>query len=222
MYFSYGLLNSWPYCILPVPSSVSLHGSYKQGHEAVLAQVKGSLINTPGLQLAVSGDLRHSMASLAILPPILGLDGALGWSDMLVEGRGLFENTDYSHLILHDGTFEHSAEKHPEHCKYIFINVIVGQMRVRVMETVYRVELKHQEDPGDSLDSEDEEGMMGKKFHVAHDWLCVWVDAEHSCVNVSRRLGDWGTGEVHTGLFHSFQLLRATGNQCFIRNTCST
>ncbi|KAE8291162.1 hypothetical protein D5F01_LYC10756 [Larimichthys crocea] len=151
--------------------SVSLHGSYKQGHEAVLAQVKGSLINTPGLQLAVSGDLRHSMASLAILPPILGLDGALGWSDMLVE----------------------------------------GQMRVRVMETVYRVELKHQEDPGDSLDSEDEEGMMGKKFHVAHDWLCVWVDAEHSCVNVSRRLGDWGTGEVHTGLFHSFQLLRATG-----------
>lgn len=218
MYFSYGLLNSWPYCILPVPSSVSLHGSYKQGHEAVLAQVKGSLINTPSLQLAVSGDLRHSMASLAILPPVLGLDGALGWSDMLIEGRGLFENTDYSHLILHDGT----SEKHPEHCKYIFINVIVGQMRVRVMETVYRVELKHQEDPGDSLDSEDEEGMMGKKFHVAHDWLCVWVDAEHSCVNVSRRLGDWGTGEVHTGLFHSFQLLRATGNQCFIRNTCST
>ncbi|TKS80112.1 putative uncharacterized protein LOC400499 [Collichthys lucidus] len=151
--------------------SVSLHGSYKQGHEAVLAQVKGSLINTPGPQLAVSGDLRHSMASLAILPPVLGLDGAIEWSDMLIE----------------------------------------GQMRVRVMETVYRVELKHQEDPGDSLESEDEEGMMGKKFHVAHDWLCVWVDAEHSCVNVSRQLGDWGTGEVHTGLFHSFQLLRATG-----------
>lgn len=66
---------------------MSLHGSYTQGNEFLLAQVKGSLKKTQGLQLAVSGDLRHSMASLTILPPALGLDGALGQSDTLIEGR---------------------------------------------------------------------------------------------------------------------------------------
>lgn len=76
------------YHVPPVSSSVSLHGSYTQGHEVLLAQVKGSLKNNRGLQLAVSGDLRHSLANLAILPPVLGLDGALGQSDTLTEGRG--------------------------------------------------------------------------------------------------------------------------------------
>lgn len=76
-------------------SSVSLHGSYTQGHEALLTQVTGSLKNTRGLQLAVSGDLRHSMASLPILPSALGLDGALGQSDTLTEGRGSYGNVDY-------------------------------------------------------------------------------------------------------------------------------
>ncbi|XP_042353477.1 uncharacterized protein LOC121951275 [Plectropomus leopardus] len=151
--------------------SVSLHGAYTQGHEALLAKVKGSLQDTRGLQLAVSGDLRHSMANLAILPPVLGLDGVLGQSDTLIE----------------------------------------GQLRVRVMETLYSVELRHQEDPGDSSDREDEEGMMGKKFPVARDWLCVWLGKEHLCVNASRRLGDQGTGEVTTRLSHSFHLLNATG-----------
>ncbi|XP_070830189.1 uncharacterized protein [Chaetodon trifascialis] len=151
--------------------SVSLHGSYKQDHEAMLAQVKGSLKNSQGLQLAVSGDLRHSMANLAFLPPVLGLDGVLGQSDTLIE----------------------------------------GQVRVRVMETLYNVNLRHHEDPGDSSDREDEEHMTGKKFHVAHDWLCVWLGAENLCMNVSRRLGDWGTGEVQTKLFHSFHLLNTTG-----------
>ncbi|XP_068593999.1 uncharacterized protein [Cebidichthys violaceus] len=151
--------------------SVSLHGSYTQGHEALLAQVKGSLKDTRGLQLAVSGDLRHSMANLAILPPVLGLDGALGQSDTLIE----------------------------------------GQLRVRVMETLYVAELRHQEAPGDTSDREDEEGMAGKKFHVARDWLCVWIGAEHFCVNASHRLGDRGTGEVNTSLSHSLRLLNATG-----------
>lgn len=81
---------------------MSLHGSYTQGHELLLAQVKGSLKNTRGLQLAVSGYLRHSVAGLAILPPVLGLDGALGQSDTLTEGRRSFENTNYSNLILQD------------------------------------------------------------------------------------------------------------------------
>ena len=67
--------------------SVSLHGSYTQGDELLLAQVKGSLKDTRGLQLAVSGDLRHSMTGLAILPPVLGLDGALGQSNSLIEGQ---------------------------------------------------------------------------------------------------------------------------------------
>nr|XP_033505718.1 uncharacterized protein LOC117271565 [Epinephelus lanceolatus] len=150
---------------------VSLHGSYIQGHEALLAQVKGSLKDTQGLQLAVSGDLRHSMANLAILPPVLGLDGALGRSDTLTE----------------------------------------GQLRVRVMETLYSVELRHQEDPGDSLDREDEESMMEKKVPVARDWLCVWFGAEHLCVNASRQLWDRGMGEVNARLSHSFHLLSATG-----------
>ncbi|XP_031710756.1 uncharacterized protein LOC116387634 isoform X2 [Anarrhichthys ocellatus] len=151
--------------------SVSLHGSYTQGHEALLAQVKGSLKDTRGLQLAMSGDLRHSMANLAILPPVLGLDGVLGQSDTLTE----------------------------------------GQLRVRVMETLYVVELRHQEAPGDTSDREDEEGTMGTKFHVARDWLCVWIGAEYFCVNASRRLGARGTGEVTTSLSHSLRLLNATG-----------
>lgn len=71
---------------------MSLHGSYTQGHEALLTQLKGSLKNTQGLQLAVSGDLRHSVTNLAVLPPVLGLDGALGQSDTFIEGRGLLEN----------------------------------------------------------------------------------------------------------------------------------
>lgn len=96
----YGLLNSLHYCVPPASYSVSLHGFYKQGHEALLAQVKGSLKNTQGLQLAVSGDLRHSMANLAILPPVLGLDAALGQSDMFTEGRGLFKNTNY-YMMAH-------------------------------------------------------------------------------------------------------------------------
>lgn len=76
--------------------SVSLRGLYTQGHEALLAQVKGSLKNTKGLQLAGSGDLRHSMASLAILPAALGLDGALGQSDTLTEGRSSYGNIVYN------------------------------------------------------------------------------------------------------------------------------
>eukprot|EP00064_Thunnus_orientalis_P014659 superscaffoldBa00002579_g14706 len=151
--------------------SMSLHGSYTQGHEALLAQVKGSLKDIRGLQLAVSGDLRHSVTNLAFLPSALGLDGALGQSDTLIE----------------------------------------GQLRVRVMETLYSVELRHQEDPGESLGREDDDSMMGKKSHVARDWLCVWLGAENLCVNVSRQMGVEGRGEVYTQLSHSFNLLNDTG-----------
>ncbi|XP_069367779.1 uncharacterized protein [Paralichthys olivaceus] len=151
--------------------SMSLHGSYTQGNEHLLLQVKGSVGNIHGRQLAVSGDLRHSMANLAILPPALGLDGALGQSDTLIE----------------------------------------GQLRVRVMEKLYSVELRHQEDPGEAVDSEDGEGMMGKKSSRAHDWLCVRSEEENLFLNVSRQLGNQGWGEVYTQLSHSFHLLNLTG-----------
>ncbi|CAK6952249.1 uncharacterized protein LOC121908222 isoform X2 [Scomber scombrus] len=151
--------------------SVSLHGSYTHGHEALLTQVKGSLKDTRGPQLAVSGDLRHSVTNLAFLPSALGLDGALGQSDTLIE----------------------------------------GQLRVRVMETLHSVELRHQKDPGEHLGRVDDEGMMGKKSHMVHDWLCVWSGVENLCVNVSRQVGAEGRGELYTQLTHSVRLLNATG-----------
>ncbi|CAB1444060.1 unnamed protein product [Pleuronectes platessa] len=151
--------------------SGSLHGSYTQGNEHLLLKVKGSVGNTHGRQLAVSGDLRHSMANLAILPPALGLDGALGQTDTLIE----------------------------------------GQLRVRVMETLYSVELRHQEDPGEALESEEEEGMMGKKSSRARDWLSVRSGEENLFLNVTRQVGNQGWGEVFTQLSHSFHLLNLTG-----------
>ncbi|CAI5641741.1 unnamed protein product [Oreochromis niloticus] len=151
--------------------SVFLRGSFTQGMQALLAQLKGSLKHSQGIQMAVTGDLRHTVTSLDFLPSVLGLDGALGQSDSLIE----------------------------------------GQLRVRLMETVYSVEMRHQRDPGEALEGDDEEGMMGKGSHRAHDWLCVWSGEEHLCVNASRQRGSRGTGEIYTRLSHSFQVLRATG-----------
>ncbi|XP_042083292.1 uncharacterized protein LOC102293428 [Haplochromis burtoni] len=151
--------------------SVFLRGSFTQGMQALLAQLKGSLKHSQGIQMAVTGDLRHMVTSLDFLPPVLGLDGALGQSDSLIE----------------------------------------GQLRVRLMETVYSVELRHQRDPGAALEGDDEEGMMEKRSHRTHDWLCVWSGEEHLCVNASRQQGNQGTGEVYTQLSHSFHVLRATG-----------
>lgn len=82
---------------------------------------------------------------------------------------------------------------------------ISGQIRVRVMETLYRLELRHHGCPADSSDSR-------RKLNVSTDWLCAWSGSEHMCVNASRRLGDWETGEVQARLFHSSGLLNGTGN----------
>ncbi|XP_029929860.1 uncharacterized protein LOC115374855 [Myripristis murdjan] len=152
-------------------NSVSVHGSYAQGQEALLVQVRGSLNHTQGLQLAVSGDLRHSMASLTILPLTLGLDGALGQTDTLTE----------------------------------------GQLKIRVMEALYSVEMRHEDAPEISWDGEDEEDAMRKTSRSARDWLCARSGAESLCVNVSRQLGDYGMGGVYTQLSHSSNLLTATG-----------
>ncbi|XP_068195919.1 uncharacterized protein [Antennarius striatus] len=88
--------------------------------------------------------------------------------------------------------------------------LVEGQIRLRGVEVSYRAELRHHRDPPESLDGEDEEGGT-KHSTVARDWLCVWVDEEHFCVNLSRRLGDWRRVEVHTGLSHTSHLLNATG-----------
>lgn len=94
----------------PFASSVSLHGFYQHGHETLLAQVKGSLRNSHGFQLAVCGDLRHSLADFAHLPPALGLDASLGQSDMFTDGSAISTPPprrggtwgDFDFLILQD------------------------------------------------------------------------------------------------------------------------
>ncbi|XP_029380652.1 uncharacterized protein LOC115057622 isoform X2 [Echeneis naucrates] len=148
--------------------SLSLHGSYTQGTELLLAQVKGSLKNSQGIQLAVSGDLRNSKSNLTILPPALGLDGALGYSDTVAE----------------------------------------GQLKVRVMETLYSVGLGYLKDHGQYLDGEDEENMVGRK---SVGWLCVQSGEENLVVNVSHRLWNAGRGEVCTQVSHSFHIFKAKG-----------
>ncbi|XP_056913419.1 uncharacterized protein LOC130539234 isoform X1 [Takifugu flavidus] len=144
--------------------NVSLHGFYQHGEETLLAQVQGSLKSSHSFQLAVRGDLRHSLAAFPHLPPALGLDAALKQSDMFTD----------------------------------------GQIRVRVMEALYRLELRRHDYPSVSSDAR-------RKSNGSADWLCLWFGSEHLCVNVSRKVGNWGTGEVHTRLFHSSRLLNATG-----------
>lgn len=72
------------------------------------------------------------------------------------------------------------------------------------MGTLYRLELRHQRYPADASD-------ISRGLNASTDWLCVWLGSEHVCVNVSRKLVDWGTGEVHARLFHSSRLLNGTG-----------
>ncbi|KAM4557598.1 uncharacterized protein V3H82_017324 [Fundulus diaphanus] len=67
--------------------SVSLRGSFTQGQEALLAQVKGSRNNSQGLQLALRGNVHHSMSILEVLPQVLSLDGVLEHADTLTEGH---------------------------------------------------------------------------------------------------------------------------------------
>lgn len=98
---------------------------------------------------------------------------------------------------------------------YAVSGLVAGQLRVRVMDTLYRVELRHQEDLGESLDQEDEESLIGQNSRI---WLCVWSGKENLCVNVSRQKGSEGWGELYAHLSHSFQLLKATGNNHLTKN----
>ncbi|CAG5896969.1 unnamed protein product [Menidia menidia] len=78
---------------------VFLRGSFAQGQEALLLQVKGSLKRSRGLQLAASGDFRHSMTSLNLLPTVLGLDGVFRHFDALIEGQLRTRLTETVHVI---------------------------------------------------------------------------------------------------------------------------
>lgn len=71
----------------PVAASVSLRGFYQHGEETLLVQVQGSLKSSQSLQVAVRGDLRHSLAAVPHLPPALGLEAALKQSDTFTDGN---------------------------------------------------------------------------------------------------------------------------------------
>lgn len=79
------------------------------------------------------------------------------------------------------------------------------------------MELRHQEEPEEALDTEDEESMMGKK---SCDWLFVQLGKENFFVNVSRRMENKRRGEVYTQISHSFHLLNATGNHVIKHTMC--
>lgn len=90
------------------------------------------------------------------------------------------------------------------------MSAFLGQMRVRVLESLYSVELRHHKDPAESS-NEDKGHVTGRKVHATSDWLCAWLGSEHLCVNVSCRFEDSGSGQVQSRLSHSFHLLNATG-----------
>ena len=90
--------------------------------------------------------------------------------------------------------------------------VVAGELRVRVMETVHSLELRHQRNAAKSLNINAEEGVMGEKVKGARDWLCVWSGMEHLCINVSQQLANQGRGEVFLQVCHSFHLLSVTGD----------
>lgn len=89
------------------------------------------------------------------------------------------------------------------------------------MKIVYSVELRHELTPRGHLDTNDEEGVMGRKPYEASYWLCVWSGVEHLCVNVSRQLGNQEKGEAYALLSHSFHLLNATGDHFNIHSMCN-
>lgn len=82
-----------------------------------------------------------------------------------------------------------------------------GQMKVRLLENLYSLELRHQQEPPDTL----HEYTTGSRPHVASDWLCATFGSERLCVNVSCRFVDSDAGQVQARLSHSFHLLNHSG-----------
>lgn len=80
-------------------------------------------------------------------------------------------------------------------------------MRVRLLDNLYILELKHQKEPPDPLHVH----TTGGRPHVTSDWLCATLGSEHLCVNVSCRFEDSDAGQVLARLSHSFHLLNDSG-----------
>lgn len=78
-------------------------------------------------------------------------------------------------------------------------------------DNLYSIELGHQEDPALDSDRDVEEDVFGGKSCRAHVWLYVHSQKEHLFINVSRRLGNPGRGELYSHLSHSFRHLNLTG-----------
>lgn len=79
-------------------------------------------------------------------------------------------------------------------------------MRVRLLENLHSLELRHQEEPADSSHGH----TTGRRPHTT-TWLCATLGSEDLCVNVSCRFEDSDSGQVQTRLSHSFHLLNDTG-----------
>lgn len=79
-------------------------------------------------------------------------------------------------------------------------------------DTLYRVELRHQNDHKEEGQLKDKGNKEEKSLWISYDWLCVWSGAENVCVNLRHRLGGQQRGEVYTRLSHNFHLLKASGN----------
>lgn len=84
---------------------------------------------------------------------------------------------------------------------------VLGQIRVRLLENLYSLELRHQEEPPDPS----HDHTTGIRPHVTSDWLCATLGLEHLCVNVSCRFQHLDAGQVQARLSHSFHLLNDSG-----------
>ncbi|CAL8310668.1 unnamed protein product, partial [Gadus morhua 'NCC'] len=160
---------------------VSVLGSYTQGERALLLKARGLLTHTQGLQLSVTGDLRHSLVGLSALPTALGLEGALGKTEGLTEGQLRLHVMEALYLV----EFKH-IEEH-------------GHTRAGYGDE----EKEHEED-------EDDTAGDGPGCRASYRLYAQYGD-QFVCLNASRQLNSWGNGVLHANLSHSSDLLSARG-----------
>ncbi|KAG7277412.1 hypothetical protein CRUP_033367 [Coryphaenoides rupestris] len=181
-------------------NSVSVLGSYTQGDKALLLQAIGSLNHHQGLQLSVSGDLRHTLAGLSALPMALGLDGALVMTEGLTEGQLRFRVMEVLYLVE---MTQHTTEEH-------------GRLRTSDEEEDDEDDDDDDDDDEDDVDDDDDEDeedaaagdVPGSRARYR---LCARYGDQAVCVDASRLLRGLGEGELYANLSHSSDLLRTTG-----------
>lgn len=84
------------------------------------------------------------------------------------------------------------------------LQMVPGQVRVRVEETFYGMDVRHREE---------KEGALDQKCSPARSWMCLLSGADNVCVNVSRRWESKGPAELHVQLSHVCALLNAAGKR---------